>query len=754
MQAENMTTITATIDKIRFEKDGFVIFSITNKKTKKTMGAKGSVMGSSKDYVGQDVVFTGEVESSQYGDTISFESVAIEEGVAYFWKQVAKIPRKAQDNIIARFGADASWLDNDKNIVIQRLSTVPGVKLKTIEKVLSRWAEYQEIKKLMEVVSLFNISQNQAAKIYRHFESDAINVILNHPYRLSEVSGFGFKKTDEIALKIGVDEKDIKRYASAFSYAMNEVNRSGSTLVSDVDFMNVLNDILVMSDGSVAFGCVEELKALIVQSQSFLDNPVVYVDDGLVTLKSSYQMDKYILSRLLESRNGSFLSVDAEKAASIVFEREDCKGLGEEQKDAIVKVLSSGAICVVRGGAGTGKTTTSKTLLNIMADVFSLEREEIVGCALAGVAASRIKNQSGFNSYTIHSLLGTSEGGGWLHNSDNPLPHKIVVLDESGMIETSLFFSLLKAIDFSQTKLIMLGDTAQLLAVGAGQPFIDMINMELVPVATLSKIYRQSEDKAIAVVAEQVKEGKRPPIHKEYSDVASYKIQGATTEQVNLAIEESLLVIARKYKDMKAPDLNSKSSVLDYLYGFQVITPRKNGVLGREALNKALRVILLPSMELEKVCESHSPITVYEKVIHLKNMRMRTIDGDDVKIYNGMIGIVTSINTEEDEFTVHYPLEGHSVVYNEKMVAKGEVGYAWALTIHKTQGSEYKNVAIPFSTSHWMMLNNKLTYTAITRAKESCHLVGSVKAFNHACTQVDSTIRNTVLQVLASCAVQ
>lgn len=745
-QTNAFTTITATVDRVRFQRDGFVIFAVTNTKTKQKLGAKGMIIGSADDYVGQTVVFQGGMESSNYGEQINFDHCAIEEGVGYFWTHVSKIPKKSQQNITTRFGIDPSWLSGDRNEVIMKLATVPGVKGKTAVKLLERWQDYQSIKKLMEIVSVYNIPQSQAIKIHRHFADESIKIITETPYRLTEISGIGFKKADEIARKIGIQENDFNRFVSAIYFVMKEVQGKGSTAIEETIFLDALNDNLTMSDGSLAINNLFDLRDVIERARPLLTNAVHYIDETMLTLDSSAAMDRFILNRLDFASTCRSLSLDEKDATQIINTRADCKSLGEEQRAAVILALSSGGAVAIQGYAGTGKTTTSKTLLNIMSDAFGLDKSSVMGCALAGVAANRIKTQSGYDAGTIHSVLGQSPEGGWFFNSDNPLPYKVVILDEAGMVDTYLFYSLLQAIDFTQTKLIVLGDPAQLPPVGSGQPFLDMLDLKLIPCAALTKIYRQSEDKAIAVIASEVRQGKRPAISKNYSDVFSYKVTGEDTAQINQSIEQNILDIALAHKSPVPPDINNRQSVLDYLYSFQVITPRKSGVLGQEELSKRLRTTGLPFLNSDTVCQSVMPISTYEKVIHLKNENMKTINGSDVRIYNGMIGMVTSVDREEDEFIVYYPLEGHSVKYTEKHVSSGVIGYAWALTIHKTQGSEYKHVAIPFSTSHWMMLNNKLAYTAITRAKESCHLVGTVKAFNHACTSIDSTKRTTAMQ--------
>jgi exodeoxyribonuclease V alpha subunit len=741
------STTTVKVEKVIFSKGDFAIFAVSDLKLKQKFSAKGVVLLSPADYVGLNVVLKGHFETGAHGNTFCFDSVVVEEGAAYFWERVAKITKKSQANIISRFGADPSWLSHERNFVLQRLASVPGIKLKTSLRVLDNWLEYQSIKNLMEVTAPFKISANMSARILKHFGDKAYDVIVHEPYRLVEVNGLGFKKTDEIALRVGVSEKDAKRYMAAFSYVMGLLNQQGSTLISDIEFMTGLNDILVMSDGSVAFSHIDDLRKLVLSVSGLAKADVVYLNDNMLALDKHLKMDAYILDKLGKANQSSFLRIDADKVFDVCNFYVDFSRLGEQQQEAVCLAMSSGSVVAVKGFAGTGKTTTSKTLLSIMSAYFNIKPNEIIACALSGVAANRIKNQSGYNAMTINSLLGYADDGGFLYNESNPLPYRVVILDESGMVDSYLFYSLLKAIDVSLTKLIMLGDTAQVPPVGAGQPFQDIIDFELVPVASLTKIYRQSEDQAIAWVASQIREGKRPPIQSNFTDVFSYRAEGQDNEAINQAIERKLMELAGAFKPT-TPIAFDVPSCTEYLFQTQVITPRRTGVLGQEDLNIKLRSLLLPKTGSDTVGSIY-PIGLFEKVIHLHNEKMKTVEGVEVKVFNGMLGVVVEVRTEDDEVVVFYPLDNYSVAYTVKQFEQGLIGYAWALTIHKTQGSEFTNVIIPFSNSHWMMLNNKLTYTAVTRPKKTCHLIGHVKAFHHACTNVDTVKRQTVLAELA-----
>lgn len=747
MQAELTTSVTAIVERIRFEKNGFVILAIYDEKNKKTMGAKGTIIGSAKNLIDQTVVFEGVIVDTEYGEQIDFTHCAIEEGVNYFWQKVAKITKKAQDFIQARHGSNPNWLNGDPLLVTKDLCDVPGIKQKTAAKVLDRWADYQSIKQLMELVSSYGIPQSQAVLIHRHFAEKSVDIILNAPYRLTEVKGIGFRKADEVARRIGIAEDAIDRIIAAMSFAMSEINDNGSTCVHMDTFIDKVNELVTLSEeDKVVINTYEELEELLHYAAQSLKNPPMFVSDVMISLKSFYSMDRYIKRIIDLNEHCTAVKVSLEKALKLVENREDFAKLGEQQKEAVMNVLTKSGIIIISGYAGTGKTTTSKTALNILAKAIGLGYDDIVGCALSGVAANRIKNQSGYEASTIHSLLGTSETGGWIFNQDNKLPQSVVVLDEAGMVDTHLFFSLLKAIDFERTKLIVMGDPAQLPPVGAGQPFIDLIESDIVPHTQLTKIYRQSEDKAIAFVASQIRIGKRPSIRKEYTDVFSYKAVGETNIEINQSIEDQLLTLSERFK-MPAPSLDDMQSVVDYLYSYQVITPRRTSVLGQETLSAKVRDILLPATK-KSVCSDILPVSVYDKMIHLKNQTMSTVNDKQVRVYNGMVGIVESIDVDADEFVVYYPLDRIRVKYTEKHLNAGVISYAWALTIHKTQGSEYKNIAIPFSRSHWSMLSSKLTYTAITRAKESCHLIGDLGAFTHACTNLESTMRDTVFQQL------
>lgn len=297
---------------------------------------------------------------------------------------------------------------------------------------------------------------------------------------------------------------------------------------------------------------------------------------------------------------------------------------------------------------------------------------------------------------------------------------------------------------FNNTRLIMLDDPAQLPPVGAGQPFVDALENNLIQHTMLTKIYRQSDDKAITLIAQQVREGSMPKFSAQYTDAFYVNVNTEEREETNNKIENIVLKSCAN-NAWGANTVSDDEQMKEYLYRYQIITPRKTGALGAEAINAKARNVLLPFPDLPTAFKAIMPICMYEKVIHLKNENMKTTNDKEVRVFNGMIGMVIAVNAENEEITVRYPLEGYSVVYKDADIKAGMLGYAWALTIHKTQGAEFGTVAIPITNSHWNMLNSRLLYTAITRAKNKVGLIGESKALWRGATNTESIKRLTVL---------
>lgn len=740
------TTI-AEIKKVIFQKERFAIFS------GEVDGISCTIKGNvhilfPDDFVGHQVSLRGKmVENEKYsGLQFEFNYIAIKEGVDYFWNcYVTNLPETAKRNIVSKFGYNPEWLshDNAQNV----LNNIAGISEHDALKIMKKWEEYTTVKKLEEILAPYGLSQAVIAKIYEEFKSHSIVVVEENPYALTSIPELGFKKVDELALSMGFEEDDPKRIVAAMSYCLKQNEKDGSTVMTVREFVKSFNTILVSKEKDLKIKDWDDLNKLIEIAPSIVKNHPVILDDKFIALKRNVMMDGFIISHLLSSNDSKELTIEKEKAVELLESHYKGKHLVEMQREAVIKALTSGGSCIISGFAGTGKTTTSKVTIDIISDYHDLEHEQIVCCALSGVAANRIKTQTGYDGKTIHSLLGYDEfSGKWVHNAENPIDKNLVILDESGMVDTYLMYSLLSAIDFSKTKLIMLGDTEQLLPVGSGQPFLDIINAKIVPHQELTKIYRTDNSKAIALIASEIRDGNRPSILPTYSDVKSYRSSGASKEEVNDNTLKTIKNLTQEYAKELPKQFKEGKDFIDYIYSYQVITPRKSGPLSTEEINPIIREIVLPACGFE--IDKDFKVSLMDKVIHLKNKKMMTTDNQEVRVFNGMVGVVTKIDKIKKKFTVFYPLEMIYVAYNESDLDKDIIGFAWCLTIHKTQGSEYDNIVIPFSKNHWNMLNKKLTYTAVTRAKESCHLVGDVQAFHQACVTVDTTIRITTFNIV------
>ena len=433
------------------------------------------------------------------------------------------------------------------------------------------------------------------------------------------------------------------------------------------------------------------------------------------------------------------------------------KELGEQQRQA-VEIINNGAVILfLVGYAGTGKSTTSKTILQLLNTRY--DEKEIITCALSGIASQRIADTTGFESATIQSLLVKYEEADYF-------PFSVVLIDEASMINSTLFAKLVRKIS-NKAILIIVGDDAQLPPIGAGNILSDVLSLDLAPIVKLTKIYRQSEDQAITLIANDIRKGQVPNYKQKYDDfefievnIQNYyalKNQLSQNELNNLREENASQIVTQivlKVVDsmLKARLRLKNKEIKEYLNYFQVITPMKGGTLGSNNLNKVLQEYFNPN-PIKCVKKGANEFRLMDKVVHTKNENMTSWSGDGFKnaddsnqrrIFNGMSGLLFKINEEDEQVFVFYPNEDVVVVYEYDEV-KTLLMLSYALTIHKVQGMEYDIVVIPMTFSHFIMHNTKLIYTAVTRAKHRCMIIGESGAFESACKKFEVTRRDTVL---------
>ncbi|MEK6658926.1 MAG: AAA family ATPase, partial [Campylobacterota bacterium] len=439
------------------------------------------------------------------------------------------------------------------------------------------------------------------------------------------------------------------------------------------------------------------------------------------------------------------------------FLKESELQLGEQQKEAVQKINDGVSLLFLVGYAGTGKSTTSRTILNLLNTKY--DKKEIITCALSGIASQRIADTTGYESATIQSLLVKFE-------DRDDFPYSVVLIDEASMINSSLFARLVSKIA-KNAVLIIVGDDAQLPPIGAGNVLSDVLTLSLAPIVKLTKIYRQSEDKAITVIANDVRMGVVPEYKKEYEDFEFIDISMqnyyalkntlSQSEMQSLREENSAQIVAEiAYKVVESIEkaryrLNNKQ-IKEYLNYFQVITPMKGGTLGSNNLNIVLQEYFNPNPK-KCVKKGGTEFRLMDKVVHTKNENMTSWSSEGFKnsedsaqrrIFNGMSGLLFKIEEEDEQAFVFYPNEDVVVVYEYEEL-KSHLMLSYALTVHKVQGMEYDIVVIPMSFSHYIMHNTKLIYTAITRAKHRCVVIGESTAFESACKKLEITARDTVL---------
>ena len=740
------------IDTIIYQNESFFIAVLSDK----TKVSGEYVEAPIESLKGAAVTLEGElVEHKKHGSTFKCTSVKVNQSELFFFlnRVVKGFTKKLTSDLIEKFGEEGlvDVLDND----IEKLLDFKGVKEKKLERIQKSWKQFRSIRELGEFLAPYEVSSAMIHLIATQLKEvpNPAEKIKKNPYVLTHIKGIGFKRADEIARKMGVGELDENRLHSATSYLIRELcDMQGNSCISKFTLYERLDEELALFNRHELYE--KTVLEMVHESQ-------LHQFGELLAPDIYYYAEEQILNFIKRKCKQDFGEIKKD-LNSFIAKREENAGfrLSDEQRKAVEILNEGSSILLLVGYAGTGKSTSARLILDLMAEKVG---ENFIMCtALSGIASQRISETTGYQSSTIQSLLVKYEEKG-------EMPFKVILLDEASMVNSMLFFQLTKMVD-DDAVFIIVGDDGQLPPIGAGNILSDMINLELAPMVKLTKLYRQNEKQAIALVANTIRQGQVPRFYDEYDDFHFqevsidnyYQLKNSLTKpQLHELREEHATRVLAAIMHLAVDEiphsreLLKAKNILGYLNAFQVITPMKGGTLGSENLNIVLQQYFNASSK-EQVKAGKYEYRMMDKVVHIKNENMPANspegfkDGDESfekRVFNGMVGLVFKIDKDEELLFVFYPNEELVVQYDFDQL-KTHLSLSYALTIHKVQGMEYESVVIPISFSHFIMHNTKLLYTAITRAKGQCHLVGEGAAFESGCKKLDTTKRQTVLQAL------
>jgi exodeoxyribonuclease V alpha subunit len=574
-----------------------------------------------------------------------------------------------------------------------RLREVTGIGPKRAERIIAGWAEQRVIREIMLFLHSNGVGTSRAVRIYKTYGAEAVQLISENPYRLArDIRGIGFITADQIAAKLGIEKTALIRVRAGISFALAEAMDDGHCGLPADELIPLAQKLL-----EVPAELVETALGLELQ-----DGTVIADDlDGrrCVFLAGLYRAEREIAGKLtaLAARKPPWPSIDAVKAIPWVEQRTKL-ALADSQKEAVRVALAS-KVLVVTGGPGVGKTTLVNSILKILL----AKNVEIALCAPTGRAAKRLSESTSLEAKTIHRLLETDpRTGSFRRNEQMPLGCDLLVIDETSMVDVPLMRAVLRALP-DEAALLLVGDVDQLPSVGPGQILADIISSGAVPVVRLTEIFRQAAESRIIVNAHRINQGLMPDLTA--GDGADFYFVDATDPEEGV---RKLLAIVHE----RIP----KRFGLDLIRDIQVLCPMNRGGLGARSLNIELQKVLNPPGEIrvERFGWTFCP---GDKVMQIEN-------DYDKDVYNGDLGLVSRIDTEEGEVTVDF--DGREVAYGFSDL--DELVLAYATTIHKSQGSEYPAVVIPLTTQHYPMLQRNLVYTGVTRGKRLVVLIGQRKA--------------------------
>ena len=571
-----------------------------------------------------------------------------------------------------------------------RLEEVSGIGRERRLKIKTAWAEQKVIREIMVFLHSNGVSTSRAVRIYKTYGEAAIETVRANPYALAkDIHGIGFKTADTIAQKLGIPLDSIIRARAGILHCLVEAMDDGHC-AQPREVLTEKAVALLEIDMAVVEEALERLLA---------DGDAV-LDQGLIYLPFLRTAESEIASRLryLASRPSSYPDIDMEKAVAWVQEKTG-KELAASQADALRKAVSS-RVLVITGGPGVGKTT----LVNAILLVLRAKKIQCLLCAPTGRAAKRLGETTGIEAKTIHRLLEFQQSGGFFRGPQNPLNCDLLVADETSMIDVPLLSKLLRSLP-EKAHLLLVGDVDQLPSVGPGMALGDIIRSGTVPVVRLTEIFRQAAGSRIITNAHRINAGGMPELA---ADNASdfFFIEREETD----AIQATILDLARS----RIPKKLGCDSVQD----IQVLCPMNRGALGTRQMNAVLQERLNPPRPGEPFVERFGvQFRLRDKVIQTRN-------NYDKDVFNGDIGRIVKFDESEREAVIAF--DGREVAYDFNEL--DEVALAYAITIHKSQGSEFPAVVIPLAMQHYLLLQRNLIYTGLTRGKQFVVLVGQKKA--------------------------
>ncbi|WP_103501754.1 ATP-dependent RecD-like DNA helicase [Streptomyces sp. SM14] len=630
---------------------------------------------------------------------------------------------KTAERIVDHFGVDTLDVIEDD---ASRLIAVPGLGPKRTARIAEAWVEQKAIKEVMVFLQSVDVSTSIAVRIYKKYGDASISVVKNTPYRLaSDVWGIGFLTADRIARAVGIPEDSPERVKAGLAYALSQSTDQGHCFLPEERLIADAVKLLQVDTGLV-IDCLGELaeegEAVVREKVPDPEDPAGRIT--VVYLTPFHRAEISLsaqLKRLLgaaDDRLAAFADVDWEKALSWLAGRTGAE-LAAEQRDAVRLALTE-KVAVLTGGPGCGKSFTVRSVVELA----RAKRAKVVLAAPTGRAAKRLSELTGAEASTVHRLLELKPGGDAAYDRDRPLDADLVVVDEASMLDLLLANKLVKAVA-PGAHLLLVGDVDQLPSVGAGEVLRDLLaEPGPVPAVRLTRIFRQAQQSGVVTNAHRINAGETP-LTRDLDDF--FLFAEDDTEAAGLLTVD---VVARRIP---------RRFGLDPRRDVQVLTPMHRGPAGAGALNGLLQEAVSPARPgLPEKRVGGRIFRVGDKVTQIRNNYDKGANG----VFNGTGGQVTGIDLDEQRLTV-LTEEDEEIGY--EFTELDELSHAYAVTIHRSQGSEYPCVVIPVTTSAWMMLQRNLLYTAVTRAKRLVVLVGSRRALGQAVRTVSAGRRFTAL---------